>query len=46
VSYQTEPLMGFLVPIEMRESYVGKGERITGEAAYGRFRQIATSPDH
>lgn len=40
VSYQTEPLIGFLVPVEMRESYVGKGERITGEAVYGRFRQI------
>jgi hypothetical protein len=40
VSYQTEPLMGFLVPIEMRESYVGKGERITGLAEYGRFRPI------
>lgn len=40
VSYQTEPLMGFLVPIEMRESYIGKGERITGQAEYGRFRPI------
>ena len=46
VSYQTEPLMGFLVPIEMRESYVGRGERITGEASYGKFRQITTSPHH
>jgi hypothetical protein len=41
VSYQTEPLMGFLVPVEMRESYVGKGERITGHAEYGRFRAIS-----
>jgi hypothetical protein len=40
VSYQSEPLMGFLVPIEMRESYVRYGERITGRAAYGRFRSI------
>ena len=38
VSYQSEPLMGFLVPIEMRESYVRSGERITGHAVYGRFR--------
>jgi hypothetical protein len=39
-SYQSEPLMGFLVPVEMRESYVGHGERITGHAQYGRFRPI------
>lgn len=41
VSYQSEPLMGFLVPVEMRESYLGRGERITGHAEYGRFRQIS-----
>ena len=41
VSYQTEPLMGFLVPVEMRESYIGRGERISGEASYGKFRQIS-----
>ena len=40
VSYQSEPLMGFLVPIEMRESYVRSGERITGHAVYGRFRLL------
>lgn len=40
VSYQTEPLMGFLVPIEMRESYIGRGERIGGHAQYGKFRPI------
>jgi hypothetical protein len=40
VSYQSEPLMGFLVPIEMRESYVKYGERITGHAQYGRFRLL------
>jgi hypothetical protein len=40
VSYQTEPLMGFLVPIEMRESYIGRGERIGGHAKYGKFRQL------
>ena len=38
VSYQSEPLMGFLVPTEMRESYLRYGERITGHAVYGRFR--------
>ena len=41
VSYQSEPLMGFLVPVEMRESYERSGERITGHAEYGKFRQLA-----
>jgi hypothetical protein len=40
VSYQSDPLIGFLVPIEMRESYVGYGERITGHAEYSKFRHI------
>ena len=40
VSYQSEPLMGFLVPIEMRESYIRYGERISGRAEYSRFRPI------
>jgi len=40
VSYQSEPLMGFLVPVEMRESYDLSGERIVGRAEYGKFRQI------
>jgi hypothetical protein len=41
VSYQSEPLMGFLVPVQMHESYVRRdGERTTGEAEYGRFRPI------
>ncbi|MFM8533503.1 MAG: hypothetical protein ACKOEC_07915 [Acidimicrobiia bacterium] len=40
VSYQSEPLMGFLVPIEMRETYIRNPERITGHAKYGRFRQL------
>lgn len=41
VSYQSEPLMGFLVPVEMRESYSGARERITGTATYGRFRKLS-----
>ena len=41
VSYQSEPLMGFLVPVEMRESYERRGERIEGHAVYGRFRPLA-----
>jgi hypothetical protein len=40
VSYQSEPLMGLLVPVEMRESYVRAGERIAGHAVYGRFRLL------
>jgi hypothetical protein len=40
VSYQSEPLMGFLVPVEMRERYAGAGDLIDGRAVYGRFRAI------
>jgi hypothetical protein len=42
VSYQSEPLLGFLVPIEMREQYVGQrdGTVIDGHATYGRFRPV------
>ena len=40
VSYQSEPLMGFLVPVEMRETYIRGGERIAGRAEYGRFRPV------
>ena len=32
--------MGFMVPVEMRESYVRPGELITGHAVYGRFRLL------
>lgn len=40
VSYQSEPLVDMLVPIEMREHYKGRrdGSLIEGRAAYGRFR--------
>ena len=40
VSYQSEPLMGFLVPVQMRETYIRGGERISGHAEYGQFRLI------
>ena len=40
VSYQSEPLMGFLVPIEMREFYVQASERISGHAVYSKFRPL------
>jgi hypothetical protein len=47
VSYQSEPLVGFLVPIEMREQYEGRrdGVRIEGTATYGRFRQLQPRVD-
>jgi hypothetical protein len=40
VSYKSEPLMGFLVPVEMRELYIRGNERISGHAQYGKFRKI------
>ena len=41
VSYQSEPLAGFLVPVAMHESYEGHGEHVVGTAVYGRFRPLA-----
>ncbi len=43
VSYQSEPLAGFLLPIEMRETYVLKGRFYTleGAATYGNFRRFS-----
>ena len=42
VSYQSEPIVGFFVPIEMRERYEGRvdGSLIEGTAVYGKFRQF------
>ena len=40
VSYESEPLLGFRVPVEMRERYVTRTERIDGVARYGKFRQF------
>jgi hypothetical protein len=47
VSYQSEPLVGLLVPIEMRERYTRRGYRatITGEATYGKFRRFQVEVD-
>jgi len=46
VSYQSEPLLGLLVPIEMRERYKDQhGVRIEAVATYGRFRQFQVSVD-
>jgi hypothetical protein len=41
VSYQSEPLLNLLVPVEMREEYFDRsGSHITGAATYGRFRPL------
>lgn len=42
VSYQSEPLLGMLVPIEMHELYEGRRDnsRIEAVATYGRFRPL------
>jgi len=47
VSYQSEPLLGLLVPIEMRERYEAKksGSLVDGHATYGRFRQFQVTVD-
>jgi hypothetical protein len=47
VSYQSEPLLGLLVPIEMREWYDNLNTRshIEAVATYGRFRQFQVNTD-
>ena len=42
VSYQSEPLLGYLVPIEMRERYEGRRDStlIEGNATYGRLPPV------
>ena len=47
VSFQSEPLLGLLVPIEMRERYDGKRSSsiVEGRATYGRFRQFQVNTD-
>jgi hypothetical protein len=44
VSYQSEPVLGFLVPIEMRERYIHDRDHIVGRAVYGNFRPTARPP--
>jgi hypothetical protein len=47
VSYQSEPVVGFLVPIEMREQYAlprrGYFYHVSGSATYSNFRQFTVS---
>jgi len=47
VSFQSEPLLGMLVPIEMRERYDSKQSSsvVEGRARYGRFRQFQVTVD-
>lgn len=47
VNYQSEPLLGLLVPTEMRERYDRLDDRTTieGFASYGRFRQFQVRVD-
>jgi hypothetical protein len=42
VSYQSEPLAGLLVPVEMRERYMVRldGSILTGAATYGRWAPL------
>jgi len=45
VSYQSEPIGDFLLPIEMRETYTLKGRFYTfdGTATYGNFRRFTVN---
>ena len=47
VSFQSEPLLGMLVPIEMRERYDAKSRHsiVDGLATYGKFRQFQVNTD-
>jgi hypothetical protein len=50
VSYQSQPLLGLLVPIELRERYTEKAlparlPAITGRATYSNFRRFEVSVD-
>ena len=47
VTYQPEPQIGLLVPIEMREHYEIRkdGSRVDGTATYSRFRQFQVKVD-
>lgn len=45
VSYQSEPLLGFFVPVEMRERYRTRVARVEGAATYGKFRRFQVKTD-
>jgi hypothetical protein len=46
VSFQSKPLLDMLVPVAMRERYVGKrtGTVVEGLATYGGFRRLGAGP--
>jgi hypothetical protein len=43
VSYQSEPMLGMLMPVQMREEYLQRksGTVTTGTATYGQFRLLS-----
>jgi hypothetical protein len=47
VSYQFEPALGFLVPIEMNEDYIVRStsSHVRGTAKYGKFRKFQVQVD-
>lgn len=45
VNYQSEPLLGFRVPVAMDERYRARSERVDAFATYGRFRQFQVKTD-
>ena len=47
VSYRSEPILGFLVPVEMREQYAipRRNYHMSGTATYGNFRQFTVKTD-
>jgi hypothetical protein len=45
VIYRSDADLGFLVPQEMRETYVATRDRIEGRATYGRFRRFQVKVD-
>lgn len=45
VSYQSARLLGFRVPVAMRERYHVRTERMAGAATYGRFRTFQVRTD-
>lgn len=47
VSYQSKPVAGFLVPLEMREDYtlVASKVKITGDATYTKFRTFQVNTE-
>jgi hypothetical protein len=45
VSYQSEPMLGLRVPVEMHERYRARNDRGEGVATYGKFRQFQVTTD-